>query len=78
MTLNNFTIKAQEAIQKALEVAAANQNQAVEDLHLLKGLLLADEHVLPFLIKKAGADPAIISRNVDSKIESLQWRSWLP
>lgn len=71
MTLNNFTIKAQEAIQKALEVAAANQNQAVEDLHLLKGLLLADEHVLPFLIKKAGADPAIISRNVDAKIESL-------
>ncbi len=71
MTLNNFTIKAQEAIQKALEVAAANQNQAVDDLHLLKGLLLADEHVLPFLFKKAGADPALITRNLDAKLGSL-------
>ena len=71
MTLNNFTIKAQEAIQKAVELAAGNRNQAVDDLHLLKGLLLADEHVLPFLFKKAGADPVLINRDLDAKIESL-------
>ena len=71
MTFNNFTIKAQEAIQKAVELAAGNRNQAVDDLHLLKGLLLADEHVLPFLFKKAGADPVLINRDLDAKIDSL-------
>ncbi len=71
MTFNNFTIKAQEAIQKAIEVASAHQTQAVDDVHLLKGLLMADEHVLPFLFKKVEADPNEISRKVDARIESL-------
>ena len=71
MTFNNFTIKAQEAIQKAIEVASAHQTQAVDDVHLLKGLLMADEHVLPFLFKKVEADLNEISRKVDARIESL-------
>ena len=71
MTFNNFTIKAQEAIQKAIEVASAHQSQAVDDVHLLKGLQMADEHVLPFLFKKVEADPNEISRKVDARIESL-------
>ena len=52
MDLNNFTIKSQEAIQKATEIAAAKQNQAVETLHLLKGILMVDENVFPYLLRK--------------------------
>ncbi len=71
MTFNNFTIKAQEAIQKALEVAEANRNQAVDDLHLLKALGVVDENVLPFLFKKVGADTREIQRKLDEKIATL-------
>ncbi len=71
MTFNNFTIKAQEAIQKALEVAEANRNQAVDDLHLFKALGVVDENVLPFLFKKVGADTREIQRKLDEKIATL-------
>ena len=43
MNFNNYTIKAQEAVQKATEIAGANQQQAVETGHLLKGLFQSDE-----------------------------------
>lgn len=39
MNFNNFTIKSQEAIQKAVEIAKANGNQAIEPVHLLKGVM---------------------------------------
>src|SRR4030042_2132283 len=52
MNFNNFTIKSQEAVQKAMEIAAAQQNQAIETSHLLKGMLLVDENVIPYLLKK--------------------------
>ena len=51
MNFNNFTIKAQEAVQKASEIATGNQQQAIEPAHLLKGLLLVDENVITFLLK---------------------------
>ncbi len=56
MSLNNFTVKSQEAFQKALEIASAGSNQAVEPLHLLKGILLVDENVVPFLFGKLGVN----------------------
>jgi len=46
MNFNNFTIKAQEAVQKASEITSGNQQQAIEPAHLLKGLLLVDENVI--------------------------------
>ncbi len=52
MNFNNFTIKSQEAVQKAMEIAAAQQNQAIETSHILKGMLLVDENVIPYLLKK--------------------------
>ena len=52
MNINNFTIKAQEAVQKAQEIAMANQHEAIETSHLLKGLLTTDENVTPYLLKK--------------------------
>lgn len=52
MQLDKFTIKSQEAIQKAQQLAMEAENQAIECGHLLKGILEVDENVLPFLFKK--------------------------
>jgi len=45
MNINQFTIKSQEAIQKAQEIAGANSNQAIESVHILKGILAVDDNV---------------------------------
>lgn len=52
MNFNNFTIKSQEAVQQAQQIATANGNQAIETGHLLKAILEVDENVTPFLLKK--------------------------
>ena len=71
MNLNKFTIKSQEAIQKAQEIAGSNNNQAIESIHLLKGILIADENVVPFLLKKLNVNYPVFSQAVDKIIESL-------
>jgi ATP-dependent Clp protease ATP-binding subunit ClpB len=67
MNFNNYTIKSQEAIQKATELAAANQQQVVETGHILKATLMADENMISFLFKKTGANKKV----VDDKIEEV-------
>ncbi len=52
MNLNNFTIKSQEAVQKAMQIATANDQQSIENGHILKGILEVDENVTPFILKK--------------------------
>ena len=52
MNLNNFTIKAQESVQKAAEIAQVNQHPSVDTVHLMKGILSEDENVTPYLLKK--------------------------
>ncbi len=71
MSLNNFTVKSQEAIQKAVEIASAGRNQAVEPLHLLKGILLVDENVVPFLLRKLGVNSDAFSGLLDKEIDCL-------
>ena len=71
MNFNNYTIKAQDAVQQAQLIAERSQNQSIETLHLYKGIETADESVLPFLLKKLGAEPARISREVDNAITAL-------
>ena len=71
MNLNNFTIKAQEAVQKAQEIAIGNQNQAIETCHLLKGILTEDENVTPYLLKKMEVNTARLSQQVDAFIGRL-------
>jgi len=56
MNMNNFTIKSQQAIQQAQDLATSRGHQTVETAHLLKGLLLADDNVSPFLLGKFGAN----------------------
>lgn len=52
MNLNNFTIKSQEAIQKASEIAQAENHQAIETGHLLQGLFSTDESISGFIFNK--------------------------
>ena len=71
MNLNDLTIKSQEAIEKATEIAAANQNQPIEASHLLKAILLVDENVVPYLLRKLNVNLDSFSKALDSQIESL-------
>ena len=70
MNLNNFTIKSQEAIQQAQQIAAANEQQSIEPAHILKGMMEVDENVIPFILKKVNANPDVILNGVDSIIQS--------
>jgi ATP-dependent Clp protease ATP-binding subunit ClpB len=65
MNFNNFTIKSQEAIQQALQVATEKNNQQIEPAHLLKGILLVDENVTPFLLKKLNVNEINLERTID-------------
>jgi len=67
MNFNQYTIKAQETIQKATEMATSRQQQIIETGHLLKAVLLADENISGFLLKKLGVNKALL----DSKLEEL-------
>ncbi|MES2268492.1 MAG: ATP-dependent chaperone ClpB [Bacteroidota bacterium] len=71
MNFNNFTIKAQEAVQKASEIATGNQQQAIEPAHLLKGLLLVDENVITYLLKKLNVNLNRLNETLDSQITSF-------
>src|SRR5690606_26402685 len=71
MNFNNFTIKAQEAIQKASEIAVGNQQQSIETAHLLKGLLTVDENVVSHLLKKLNVNINYVKSEIDKQIESF-------
>ena len=71
MNFNNFTIKAQEAVQKASEIATGNQQQAIETAHLLKGLLLVDENVISYLLKKLNVNINRLNETLDNQIASF-------
>ena len=68
MNFNNFTIKAQEAIQQASAIAEGNQQQAIETVHLLKGLLTVDENVVSYVLKKLNVNLNVLNQNLDLNI----------
>jgi ATP-dependent Clp protease ATP-binding subunit ClpB len=69
MNLNNFTIKAQQAIQKAQEIVVSKNQQTIECTHLLKGILCEDENVTPFLLKKLEVNLPRLQQQLDDAIE---------
>ncbi|WP_290088027.1 ATP-dependent chaperone ClpB [Muribaculum intestinale] len=70
MNFNNFTIKSQEAIQKAVEIAKGAGNQAIEPVHLLKGILTEGDSLLTFIFQKVGANASQVAGSIDRAIES--------
>ncbi len=70
MSMDKFTIKSQEAVQKALEIATAKENQTIENSHLLKGILAVDDNVVPYLFNKLNVSQDTVSRALDRMIDS--------
>jgi ATP-dependent Clp protease ATP-binding subunit ClpB len=70
MNFDNFTIKAQEAVNQAVKIAEGNNQQAIETGHLLKGLMVNAESVTGFLLKKLGVNVVIFNAALDKIIVS--------
>lgn len=71
MNFNNFTIKAQEAVQQAVQLVSKNNQQAIEPEHLLKAVILTGESVTNFLFQKLGVNISNLNQVLDRQIESL-------
>lgn len=71
MNLNNYTIKSQEAIQQAQQIAQSFSHQQIESEHIFKGIFEVDENVLPFILKKLNVNIAILEQALDKQLESL-------
>ena len=71
MNFNNFTIKSQEAIQKAIELTKASGQQQIEPLHILKALLQENETICNFIFQKLGAGQPILKQAIDKEISML-------
>lgn len=71
MNFNKYTIKAQEAVQQAQQIAANNQHQSIENAHLVKGMLSADDSIIRFLTNKQGIDFTAFEKGIDSIIKTF-------
>ena len=71
MNFNNFTIKSQEAVQQAQQIAQGLGHQQIENAHILKGIFEVDENVTPFLLSKLGVNTDIFKQTLDNIISSF-------
>ncbi len=71
MNFNNFTIKSQEAVQKAQQIAQGSNHQQIENAHILKAILEVDENVTPFILKKLGVNVDLFNRTLENIIQSF-------
>ena len=71
MNFNNFTIKAQEAVQEAVNVVQSHGQQAIEPVHLLQGVMKSGENVTNFIFQKLGMNPQQVALVVQKQVESL-------
>ncbi len=71
MNLKNLTIKSQEALQQAQQIAQGFGQQQLENEHIFKGILEVDENVAPFILKKMNVNVNLFSQILDSTIQSF-------
>ena len=71
MNFNNFTIKSQEAVQQAQQIAQGYGHQQIENAHILKGVFEVDENVIPFILNKLGVNTDIFKQTLDTIISSF-------
>ena len=71
MNFNNFTIKSQEVVQKAIELARQHGQQQIEPLHILKALISESETIVNFVFQKLGANLNSVIMTTDRDIQSL-------
>ena len=71
MNFNNFTIKAQEVIQKAVQLTRANGNQAVEPEHLMKALLAEGDAVVRFIFQKLDVNQTNVEQSIEAALQKM-------
>ncbi|WP_053977608.1 ATP-dependent chaperone ClpB [Mangrovimonas xylaniphaga] len=71
MNLNNYTIKSQEAIQQAQQLAQGFGHQQIENEHIFKAISEVDENVLPFILKKLNVNTLVLQQALDKQLESF-------
>ncbi|MEO4005117.1 ATP-dependent chaperone ClpB [Flavobacterium sp. CAU 1735] len=71
MNFNNLTIKSQEALQQAQQIAQGSGHQQIENEHIFKGILEVDENVAPFILKKLNVNVNLFKQILDSTIQSF-------
>src|SRR5690554_788453 len=71
MNFEKFTFKSQQALQKAQETAQEMQHGAIDNVHLLKGMMDVDKDVLPFIFQQAGLSTEMITTVLAKQLESL-------
>ncbi|SRX76111.1 ATP-dependent chaperone ClpB [Aequorivita antarctica] len=71
MNFNNFTIKSQEAIQQAQQIAQGFGHQQIENEHILKAIFEVDENVIPFILKKLNVNLVTLKQILDKQLESF-------
>ncbi|WP_299551416.1 ATP-dependent chaperone ClpB [Seonamhaeicola sp.] len=71
MNFNNYTIKSQEAIQQAQQIAQGYGHQQIENEHIFKGIFEVDENVLPFILKKLNVNVSILQQALGKQLESF-------
>ena len=71
MNINNLTIKSQEALQQAQQIAQSFGQQQLENEHIFKGILEVDENVTPFILKKLNVNVDLFKKILDSTIQSF-------
>ena len=71
MNFNNFTIKAQETVQQAVQLVTQNNQQAIEPVHLLKAVIMTGESISNFLFQKLGVNAQQVTKALDAQIASL-------
>lgn len=71
MNFNNFTIKSQEAVQRAQQIAQGHSNQQIENEHLFQGIMEVDENVMPFLLKKLQVNEVLLKQILEKQIQSF-------
>ena len=71
MNLNQFTVKSQDAISKAQQIAMENSHQSIEPTHILEGMFQSDDHISNFLLKKSEVDTAGLREKNKHALEQL-------
>jgi len=71
MNFNNYTVKAQEIVSKAIDYAKSKQHQSLENAHLLREMLQDNDSVIPFIFKKYGLQKEIILKTLEKIIQGL-------